>query len=96
VQTHGADIGKFWAKSRFLAHIDQHVCTGCQTCVERCMFDAIEMVKVPGSKKLKAKVDPEKCYGCGVCVLKCKPEALSMETARPLEHIPEAGQASAH
>jgi len=89
VDTHQADIGKFWSKSRFQAEMDQELCNGCQICVERCMFGAIEMAKVPGSKKLKAVVDPEKCFGCGVCVLKCEPDALSMKTVRPPEHIPE-------
>ena len=93
-QTHGADIGKDWAKSRFLAQADYNLCTGCQTCVERCMFDAIEMVKIPGIKKMKAKVNPDKCFGCGVCVLKCKPGALSMKTHRPLKHVPVASQAA--
>jgi len=88
VQTHGADIGKFWAKSRFQAQVDQNQCSGCQTCVERCMFEAIEMVKIPGMKKLKAQINPVKCFGCGVCVLQCKPGALSMKTVRPLEHVP--------
>jgi len=60
------------------------------------MFDAIDMVKVPGSKKLKATVDSEKCYGCGVCVLKCEPGALSMKTVRPLEYIPEIFGAPGH
>ena len=87
--THQVDIGKFWAKSRFQSQVDQELCDGCQVCVDRCMFGAIELVKVSGSKKLKAVVDPEKCFGCGVCVLKCEPGALSMKTVRPLEHIPE-------
>ena len=76
------------AKSRFMAVVDQEVCTGCQTCVERCHFDAIEMEKVPGSKKLKASVDPEKCFGCGLCVLTCEEDALTLKLVRPPEHIP--------
>lgn len=89
LDTHQGDIGKVWAKSRFQAQVDQELCTGCQTCVERCMFGAIEMVKVPGSKKLKAAVNPEKCFGCGVCVLGCQDDSLSMTAVRPVEHIPE-------
>ncbi len=91
IHEHGRDIGKAWERSRFQAVVNKEQCNGCQICVaERCMFDAIEMVRVPGSKKLKAEVNPEKCFGCGVCVLKCKPEALSMKIVRPIEHIPEA------
>ena len=89
-----APMDKAWQKSRFIAIVDEETCNGCQTCVDRCQFDAIEMVKPEGakkSKKLKAKVDPEACYGCGVCVLGCdKTEALSMKLVRPPSHIPEA------
>jgi len=76
-------------KSRYQASVDQELCNGCQTCVERCIFGAIEMVKFPGSKKLKAYVDPEKCYGCGCCVIKCPVEgAIALKLVRPKEHIP--------
>jgi len=77
-----------YAKSRFLAEVDQDACDGCQRCIERCHFDAITMEKVAGSKKQKAAVDPEKCFGCGVCVLACEPKALALELVRPPEHIP--------
>jgi len=75
------------AKSRFQAKVDKVTCNGCQVCVERCPFGAIEMVKVPGEKKLKAEVDPEKCFGCGICAVKCKPWAIKLAEVRPPEHI---------
>ncbi len=94
----GESVGKVWAKSRFEAVIDQEKCDGCQDCVERCQFDAIDMVPPGGdfsgngrrkSKKLKAHVDPEKCWGCGVCVIACdETKALGFKAVRPLEHIP--------
>lgn len=83
-------LTRMYAKSRYEARVDQELCTGCQVCVDRCQFDAIEMTKVLGSKKLKAVVDPEKCMGCGVCVIKCKPVAMTMKLVRPPEHIPSA------
>jgi len=86
---HGVHVSKRWAKSRFEATVDWELCNGCQDCVERCQFEAIEMIKPEGSKKFKALVDPEKCWGCGVCVLSCDPGALSMAVVRPPEHIPE-------
>jgi|APSaa5957512622_1039677.scaffolds.fasta_scaffold47333_1 Na+-translocating ferredoxin:NAD+ oxidoreductase subunit B len=77
-----------FAKSRFIASNDQETCSGCQVCVDRCHFDAIEMVKVEGSKKLKAEIDREKCFGCGLCVIKCESDSITMELVRPLDHIP--------
>ncbi len=93
----GESIGHMWAKSRFEAFIDHDKCDGCQDCVERCQFDAIEMVKPEKdsangrkkSKKLKAQIDPEKCWGCGVCVVACdETKALGFKEVRPLEHVP--------
>jgi ferredoxin len=84
-------VGNFtvgYAKSRFLAEVDQEACQGCKTCIERCHFDAIEMGRIEGSKKRKAAIDAEKCFGCGACVLTCEPKALTLKLVRPPEHIP--------
>ncbi len=75
-------------KSRFQASIDQDKCNGCQTCMERCMFKAIEMVKVGGSKKLKSHVIEKNCMGCGLCVYKCPQKAIRYDIVRPPEFIP--------
>ena len=84
----GESIGKVWAKSRYQTYVNTEDCNGCQTCIDRCQFDAIDMVRPEGSKKFKAVVDPEKCYGCGVCAVTCEPSAMKMMVARPPEHIP--------
>jgi len=76
------------AKSRFEARVDVESCSGCQDCVERCHFNAIEMTKVSGQKKLKAKVDPEKCYGCGVCAVNCTTDSVKLYEVRTPEHLP--------
>ena len=67
------------AKSHYRSIIEQDLCTGCQDCVEKCPFGAIEMKKAPPSKKLKAAVELEKCFGCGVCVVACPSEAITMK-----------------
>ena len=85
---HNVPVSKRAAKSRFEAVMDQELCNGCQVCVDRCQFDAIDMVRPAGQKKYKAVVDAEKCWGCGVCVIKCEPEALSLKLVRPLDYIP--------
>jgi ferredoxin len=77
-----------YAKSRYEARIDQETCDGCQNCIDNCNFDAITMVKVPGSKKLKAQVDTEACYGCGCCFVVCDTKAVSLECVRPVSHVP--------
>jgi electron transport complex protein RnfB len=73
--------------SRYQATVDEELCTGCQECVERCYFNAIEMQKPANSKKLKASIINEACKGCGVCVVGCKQRALTLEIARPPEYI---------
>ena len=90
---HAADIrqvpnDEVFAKSRYEARVETELCNGCQDCIDRCQFDAIEMQKVEGSKRMKAVVDPDKCWGCGVCAIVCQPQALRLHLVRPPEHIP--------
>jgi ferredoxin len=73
--------------SRYRARVEEGVCIGCQECVDRCFFGAIEMKKIPGSKRLKASVIQEKCMGCGLCVIKCKQKALIFDLVKPPEYI---------
>jgi NAD-dependent dihydropyrimidine dehydrogenase PreA subunit len=85
------NYGNVWetlAPSRYRAVIDQELCNGCQTCVERCHFQAVEMRKVPDSKKMKAFIINEHCMGCGLCIFKCPQQAMHLELVRPPEHIP--------
>lgn len=82
------NVTKVLSQSRFVARIDQQTCNGCQECVERCYFSAIDMERHPAFKRLKAIINPDKCMGCGLCVITCEVGAVTMECVRPPEHIP--------
>jgi Fe-S-cluster-containing hydrogenase component 2 len=56
----------------FLAVVDAEECFGCEECVERCQFDAIEMVDDV------AAIDVERCVGCGQCARICSAEAVRL------------------
>lgn len=73
--------------SRWRARVEQSECTGCQTCIDRCFFDAIEMKKVPGSRKMKAVVNTDECMGCGLCVIGCEQKALKFDLVKPPEYL---------
>lgn len=76
--------------SRYLAVVDEELCNGCQGCVDRCYFDAVEMQKPAGSKKFKASIDKDKCLGCGLCIVDCKQKAMRFELVRPPEFIKDS------
>ncbi len=55
------------------AIVDVEKCNGCESCVEECPSEAIEMVDE------KAGINVETCVDCGACVDACPSEAISME-----------------
>lgn len=63
-----------WADSNFYAVVDEDLCTGCETCVDRCIMEAIKV-----GEKGVAEIDLDKCLGCGLCVTKCPVEALMLK-----------------
>ena len=73
---------KWVAPSRFKAIVDPDLCTGCETCLERCFFDALAV------NDDLAAVNPEKCMGCGVCTVSCPTEALRLKEVRAADFIP--------
>ena len=76
---------KFTAPSRFKASVDPELCTSCETCAERCFFDAVAMEGPDGT----AVIDADKCMGCGICVPTCPGDAITYEEIRQKEFIPE-------
>jgi formate hydrogenlyase subunit 6/NADH:ubiquinone oxidoreductase subunit I len=59
-------------KSNYFARMDEQECIGCETCLERCQMDAVEMVDEV------ATVDLDRCIGCGLCVTTCPSEAMQL------------------
>jgi NAD-dependent dihydropyrimidine dehydrogenase PreA subunit/DNA-binding MarR family transcriptional regulator len=77
-------LGKFVLPSRFQALADSELCSSCETCLERCYFDAIRME----GENDTVVVDSEKCMGCGLCLVTCPDEALSLKEVRPEDFVP--------
>ena len=81
-----SDVGsKFVAPSRFQAYVDEDDCVGCESCLERCYFDALAM------EDDKAVVNSDKCVGCGLCAVVCPSEAIHFNEAHPVDFIPTSG-----
>jgi ferredoxin len=80
-----AYVKKFTAPSRFKASVDPELCTSCETCVDRCFFDAASMEGPDGT----AIIGADKCMGCGICVPTCPGDAITYEEVRQKEFIPE-------
>lgn len=72
--------------SRFLARVDEESCSGCGTCVDRCLFEAISMEENDGAEV--SVIEAEKCMGCGLCQVTCPEEAISMVAVREESFIP--------
>jgi len=74
----------------FTVDIDQDLCTGCGTCVEKCFNQVLEI----NEHGLAEKVE-EECIGCGVCAYLCPENAISLIQGpqRRVNIIPAKGKA---
>ena len=52
--------------------MDGAECIGCETCVDRCHMDAIDIVDE------KSVINLDRCIGCGLCVSTCPTDSLSL------------------
>ena len=67
--------------SNYYAEVDSDICIGCETCVDRCQMDAIQILDNI------AKVDQDLCIGCGNCISSCSEQALTL-IKKEKEYIP--------
>jgi ferredoxin len=67
--------------SHHRAEVDAERCTGCESCLDRCHFDALSC------RDGSTRVAEDKCVGCGLCVQACPEQAIS------LRHTPARYQA---
>ena len=72
-------------RSNYFARVDDDLCTGCETCLERCQMEAIEVVD--GA----AGINLDRCIGCGLCVTTCPTEAIRL-VRKPEDQIYEPPQ----
>lgn len=59
-------------QSNYFAQVDEGECTGCETCLERCQMEAIDIIDDISTINL------ERCIGCGLCVTTCPAEAIQL------------------
>lgn len=58
--------------SNYYAEVDSELCSGCETCIDRCQIDALTMVDNISTVNL------DRCIGCGVCVPTCPSDAIHL------------------
>ena len=59
-------------QSNYYARVDEAECTACETCLDRCQIDAIDVTDG------LAVIDLERCIGCGLCVTTCPTDAIEL------------------
>ncbi|TFF89429.1 MAG: 4Fe-4S dicluster domain-containing protein [Promethearchaeota archaeon] len=69
--------------TNYLSQIDQEICVGCGTCVERCPMDAISL-----NDDDRAEVNENHCIGCGLCARFCPEGAVSLKEGLRTVYIP--------
>ena len=70
-------------KSNYYAHVDGDDCTGCETCLDRCQMDAIDIVES------KAIINLKRCIGCGLCISTCPTDAVHLvKKPEDLQYVP--------
>ncbi len=67
--------------SNYFSEVDEELCDGCGTCVERCQMGALTLVDNI------SHVNLDLCIGCGNCVTNCPSNARCL-IKKSKEHVP--------
>lgn len=59
--------------TNYHSKVNEELCNGCETCVDRCQLEALKIVDGV------AAVELNRCIGCGNCVANCPSDAISLE-----------------
>ena len=59
--------------SNYISQVNQDLCVGCGTCVEKCPTGSLELNDDGKSQKVG-----ERCIGCGICAAFCPENAISL------------------
>jgi ferredoxin len=63
----------FHTLTSYIAGLDETLCLGCGTCVDKCPMETIELIDTI------VNIEEEKCIGCGVCAHLCPEEAIKLK-----------------
>ena len=66
-----------------LSYFNHELCVGCETCVDKCVNEAIYI-----NDDGKADRDADKCIGCGVCAHFCPENAISLMSGKRIVKVP--------
>lgn len=72
--------------NNYVASVDQSICIGCGTCVEKCPMGAIEL-----NADNTAEREEEKCIGCGICAHFCPENAISLLEGQRIVRVAPPG-----
>ena len=67
----------------YYAQVETDLCSGCETCLERCQMEAISIINDVSTVNLNY------CIGCGLCVTTCPEEAISLKIKADLKVPPQ-------
>ncbi len=69
--------------TNYFSQVDPDLCTGCESCVDRCSMGAISL-----TTEEVAAINLDKCIGCGLCINTCPDKALTL-VSKPEKELQE-------